>query len=97
MKDSLPLLLEIRSERLFHRALLHVATEEWSEAEELLQRVVQDTPGHATATELLEKLKVRRDAEQNRLIPPQQEKEDAAAYGPGDANGLAPRAKQERQ
>ena len=51
----------------FHLALLHISNETWSEAEELLDGVLEQCPGHATAADLLEKLKVRRDAEANRI------------------------------
>ena len=54
----------------YHLALLRVAQAEWSDAEELLHRVLADNPAHTTAQELLGKLAERRDAELNRLKPP---------------------------
>ena len=54
----------------FHLALLSVKQGQFDEAEELLARVLDESPGHAAATELLGKLKERRDAEELKLEPP---------------------------
>ena len=57
----------------FHLALLKVSQAEYGEAEELLTRVLEDSPGHATAADLLSKLVERRDAEANKLKLPEGE------------------------
>ena len=54
----------------FHIALLQVQQGEFDEAEAMLQRVLQESPGHGTTTTLLKKLAERRAAVANHLRPP---------------------------
>lgn len=62
----------------FHLALLCVSKCEYVEAESMLARVLVDSPDHATASDILARLRERRAAEANELAVPDDEKELAA-------------------
>jgi tetratricopeptide (TPR) repeat protein len=57
----------------FHLALLSINRAEFVEAEELLTMVLDESPDHAAAIELLSKLRERRSAEELKLEPPPDE------------------------
>ena len=59
----------------FHLALTHCEEREWKEAEQLLYRVLKHNPDHPATNDILEKLKLRRDAEANLLEPSEAELE----------------------
>ena len=56
----------------FHVALLAVSEGEYSTAEELLEEVLESNAEHEEARKILDKLQERADAENNRLVIPEQ-------------------------